>query len=224
MALSEADEHPISRRAGVDRRLLGMVLVAIGVVWLIQASHVVSLSAETLLAVLLMVLGGGLLLTARTGRRLLLPVGIGVVLTIALLGNSSSFRLPSIVGFGGQEIRPLQESELRPEYHRGVGNLTLDLTELSPAALNRLVALHLGVGNLLVIVPPGTDFEVDSHVGVGQLTVCGDRVSRGFGIGQQYATHLPDAPYHLRLVVSNGVGDVRVEGCPPKPAAPVPRP
>jgi hypothetical protein len=213
----EADDHAISRRAGVDRRLLGMLLVAIGIIWFVQTSHLVSLSAETLLAALLMLLGGGLLLTARQGRRLLLPVAMGVVLTVALVGNSGSFRLPSISGISRQEFRPLQASDIRPEYHGGVGNLLLDLSGMTPADLDRQIAIHLGVGNLTVIVPPGTDVEVDSHLGVGKLTVCGARVSRGFGIGQQYTDQVPGASFHLRLMVNNGVGDVRVEGCLPTP-------
>jgi hypothetical protein len=219
----EAEDHPISRRAGVDRRLLGMLLVAIGILWFIQTSHIVSLSAETLLAGLLMVLGGGLLVTARRGRRLVLPVALGVVLTIALAGNSNSFRLPSIVGVSPREIRPLASEDIRPAYHGGVGNLTLDLSQLPPAALDRQIVVHLGVGNLLVIVPPGTDVQVDSHLGVGKLTVCGRRVANGFGIGQQYHNDVPGASFHLRLVISNGVGDVQVLGCQPaQPARPAP--
>jgi hypothetical protein len=218
-ALEADDHHAISRRPGVDRRLLGLLLVAIGIIWFVQTSHLVSLSAETLLAALLMLLGGGLLLTARQGRRLLLPVAMGVVLTLALVGNSGSFRLPSISGVGRQQIRPLQATEVRPEYHGGVGSLLLDLSELAPADLDRQIVVHLGVGNLTVIVPPGTDVEVNSHLGVGKLTVCGERVSRGFGIGQQYTNRVPGALFHLRLLINNGVGDVRVDGCQPTPKA-----
>jgi hypothetical protein len=220
---TEADDHAFSRRPGVDRRLFGLLLVAIGILWLVQTTHAVPLSAETVFAVVLMLVGGGLLLTARRGRSLLLPVGLGVILTFALVGNSNSFRLPSIRGVGRQVIRPRAPELVQPEYRGSVGNLVLDLSQLPPAALDRQIAVHFGAGNLLVMVPAGTDVEVDSQLGAGTLTVCGVQVSEGLGIAQQYANHVVGAQYHLRLVITSGVGDVRVDGCQPEPKAAEPK-
>src|SRR5688500_1116110 len=79
---------PTAGPRSADGQLIGTMLVASGVAWLLQRSGVVDFSWETLLAGLLVILGVGMVVTARRGGGMGL-VAIGLALTIALASTSS---------------------------------------------------------------------------------------------------------------------------------------
>jgi predicted membrane protein len=112
-------------------------------------------------------------------------------------------------GIGDQVFRP---QEPQSAYNGGIGDLTLDLTS---AALDPThpIAVHLGVGDVKVIVPMGTPVNVVSHIGIGKLTVCDDQVQDGFGINQTYDSAAQSRQSPLRLRIDDGIGDVKVIDC-----------
>jgi len=70
---------------------LGLLLIGLGTVWFLSESHLLALSAETVLSGLLIVLAVGLIYTARWGRRLgRWAVVLGAVLSVVLVVNSRS--------------------------------------------------------------------------------------------------------------------------------------
>jgi len=208
----EVEQETITRRdrRGANRRLLGLLLIGVGTVWFLEVAHLLALSAETLVSGLLLLLGVGLVATARRGRGAW-PLVLGGLLTVALILNSPALTLPSLPGFGDQHIQPAAGNVQR-SYNGGVGDLTLDLTRADP---QRRIAIRLGIGDLTVLVPTDAHVTVVSQIGVGQLVVCGDKLADGFAINQRYDNNRTGPP--LWLVISNGIGAVRVEGC--KPAA-----
>src|ERR1700736_1597554 len=77
------------RRRRSDRPLLGALLLAVGVVWLVDVTAI-HLNGETITSLLLMLLGLGMVFTSRRGGRAW-PVLLGLLLTVALVGGASTF-------------------------------------------------------------------------------------------------------------------------------------
>ncbi|HEX9549191.1 MAG TPA: LiaF domain-containing protein [Acidimicrobiales bacterium] len=214
----DADQTTASRPTGLDRRLFGFLLIAFGVLWFLEGSGLLGLSVESLLSIFLIALGAGLLLTARQGGRARLPIILGAVTILVLIGNSPSLHLPSMgSGFGSQRFQPLTAADVRSQYRGGVGEFTLDLTQLHGADLNRTVEINVGVGHVRVLVPPETDVNVQANFGVGQLRVCGRHVADGFGVNDSFDNNLVGEHPHLHLLLHGGVGDARVIGCVTNP-------
>jgi hypothetical protein len=80
-------------------------------------------------------------------------------------------------GIGEREYRPASITELPAEgYDLGVGQLTVDLRDL-PWADGQTVSLstELGLGQLIVSVPPGVCVDADAKGKAGELVVRGEK-------------------------------------------------
>jgi hypothetical protein len=207
------------RRPRGDRHVFGLLLIGLGTVWFLSESHLLALSAETVLSVLLILLALGLIYTARWGRRMgRFPILLGIGLTVALIANSPSLHFPSVRGGVGDQSPAIASlADLQPVYEQAFGNLTLDLTVLTPADLeHERITVHMGAGDVKVALPQGTPVAFDGRIRAGQLSACGQPVSEGFAPRLQYRSLPPDGP-HLELVVRSGAGNVTVTGCEPSP-------
>jgi hypothetical protein len=216
---SQRDATTERRRRGGDRNVFGLVLIGLGTVWFLSETHLLALSAETILSVLLILLALGLIYTARWGRRMgRWPILLGIALTFALVANSPSLHFRG--GFGDPTYAPTSQTDLLPEYRGGFGNLTLDLTGIPNKDLEgQHVNVHMGGGNVTVIVNSDVALDLVGRVRFGHLQACGQDL--GSGIGGQ-ARHYRNAPKnataYLWLTINAGAGNAQVQ-CPP-PATP----
>jgi hypothetical protein len=209
----------IRRRPRSDRPLFGILALAIGMVWLLEVT-VVRLNGETVLSVLLMLLGLGLVATGRRGGRLW-PLLLGVLLTIALVAGSTSFHLdiPTNGGFGNRLFTPASASDLQSTYEMTAGNLTLDLSQLGARAGGRTVTIRQGFGKVSILVPPDLPVDVQARVSFGTFTSPGAEHPRGgVGVREEY-TH-GDQTKPLEINVKDFAGSVAVMN----PASPGPKP
>ncbi len=133
----------------------------------------------TYVATALAVVGLGLLLGTWWGRSRGL-IALGIALSVALAPAVAVDRL----GFDGTDVtfRPTTLAELptgTQDY--GAGSVHYDLSGLDFANADaESLSVDMGVGELLVIVPPNVDVEVNGDVGVGELRAFG-QMSGGFG-------------------------------------------
>lgn len=148
-------------RGSADGQVLGALLVLGGVGWLLQQSGAVSLSVTTMLSSLLLALGVGLVLTARRagGGGL---VALGLALTVVLASTSAVDTGVLQRGVGERNFTPTSASALAEPFQLGVGSLTLDLTSDSLAAdlVGKRVRVQVGMGELVVILPPADEVPV----------------------------------------------------------------
>lgn len=169
----------------------GGVLVLVGALWLIERIGWIDISATAVLALATMVTGIALMLVAREGAHGGL-VFFGTILALITLGTA----LAPVEGFqGGIGDRTVVVSsieELRPDYNLAMGTLTLDLREVDDLGSLTDVTASVGMGELVVRVPPGTLLDVDARVGAGEIEIL-DRVTDGVGIDETYRSPGIDA-------------------------------
>ncbi|MGZ5291362.1 MAG: LiaF domain-containing protein [Actinomycetota bacterium] len=193
------------------RLVAGVVLVLIGVGWLLEVLDVVEFPWEVLLPAALIAVGVALLLTARAGAGHGGLIATGIVLSVVLLVGSA-LDLPIGGGVGERTERPTSASQLLDEYRLGIGQLTLDLTDLSAAELasggTHRTRARVGIGQLVVLVPEGVLVRVEARAALGNVVVF-DQEEGGFDV-ERVNDPGPSTPAVLELVLSVGLGEVEV--------------
>ena len=129
-----------------------------------------------------------------------------------VLALGSALDVPIGGGVGDREAHPTTAGAIQSEYELGIGQLTLDLSDLTStdflAAEIHRVRAKVGVGELIVIVPVDLDVRVEAHAGLGDVRVFGIEAS-GFDVDRTVSTTGPPSQV-LDLVVSVGLGQVEV--------------
>ena len=116
-----------------------------------------------------------------------------VALGFLLLTTAAASRVHIADGVGERDWRPTA-SALPSSYNLGVGDATLDLSNLEGTLTTTpgRVSVHLGAGDLTIVVPDGLTTRVDAHVGIGDI-----RVDDGVG----YATEQSGSDRSLSTTV-----------------------
>jgi phage shock protein PspC (stress-responsive transcriptional regulator) len=203
-----APPAPRRPRSPLGPMTLSGLLVLAGVALLVDRAGWVDVSLAAFLAVALVAVGLALVVSAWWGRALvLIPVGIVLACALALV---SVLDVPIGAGIGERRVRPAGPGRLRPTYELAVGELTVDLAELPAGARRADVAARVGIGHLVVLVPPGAGVVADGRVGAGEVVLFG-RVQDGTTVRHR-AVRPPatEGAGRLHLHVSAGVGQVEV--------------
>lgn len=189
----------------VGRVVLGLVLVAIGIGWLLEALGV-DVPWDVVLPGALIAVGAMLVLAARSGAGQVGLIAAGVVLTILLLFGTA-VDIPLDAGVGDRNIRPTAAT-LEREYELGIGSLTIDLTDVEDEAFSSAFDLRVrvGIGELVVLLPADAAVEVEGQAGLGDVRVFDQQEG---GIDVQIV--VPDAASMMSIVATVGLGEVRVE-------------
>ncbi len=187
---------------------LGAALLAFGVTAALGGAGAFHLSLVRYPAVGLLVLGIGLLIGAAWGRArwLILPAAVAVPIVLA----ASVIQVPLQGGFRPVNVTPKTTSDLQPEYHTLVGNVSLSLYNLDLGGATAHIDATSALGTIWVTVPTHALVEVYGDVGGGHVEI--GRFSSD-GLGQTFhRTMIPKGRVqgtivlHLRV----GIGDVTV--------------
>jgi hypothetical protein len=146
--------------------VLGAVLVLFGVGWLLESLDV-DVPWDVVFPAVLIGIGVMLVVSARSGAGQVGLILAGIVLTV-LLVLGTAIDIPFGGGVGDRSVHPMGVRVER-EYERGIGTLTLDLTDLDLDAIEVPFDLRagVGIGELVVIVPEGAAVRVETHAGLG---------------------------------------------------------
>ncbi len=188
-----------------SRSALGLLLVGAGILGLLQATDVVDIGYAGWIGLLLV--GIGVALAISRGRYGLLVL-VGIVVLIA--------GVPAVIvdtdllddGVGEAEEAPDSSLELGP-FRQGIGKLTVDLTDPALDLDGRTVEASVGIGDLLVLVPLGTDASVDARVSMGNAQAFGEEEN---GIDVELTTISgTSGTQEVDLELEVGIGSLRVE-------------
>ncbi|NRQ49798.1 PspC domain-containing protein [Aeromicrobium stalagmiti] len=159
----------------------------------------------TYVAVALAVVGVGLLVGTFFGNGGIL-IGIGILLAIAL-GIGSVFPSGRI---GRQAPTPEVAAQVKATYKHGIGQLELDLSEVSDPErlLGRTIRLDNGIGQTRVIVPDGLNLDVTTDMKGGEIALFG-RIDDGTDISMTDTADRPTEPA-LTIDIDQKLGQIEV--------------
>ena len=190
---------------------LSVGVVVIGALFALDAAHAIDISAQAVFAAALLTVGIALVIGTWIGRARAL-IAVGVILTVAL-AVTAALDVPLRGGVGTHTETPLAVSDVPATYHLGIGNQTIDLTQLKTGGKTVHVAASVGFGQLRVFVPGDAVVKVHGRVGAGDLRLLG-AVTDGTHLNRTVVVS-PDGPTvaaagELDLDLEVGVGDVEV--------------
>jgi len=214
-SLAASDARRVAPRSG-DAQVLGSLLILGGVFWLLQRSGVVELSWRGALSVLLVVLGVGMVITARRGGNVGLIV-LGAVMTLVLVSTSSIDIGVLNDGVGQRVLSPMTVAAAQRENALGVGELQIDLRELALPDGETELKYTMGVGELDITLPASTEdvaVRVRATMQGGELDVL-DKHRTGGSLSVRAEDRGYDtAAKKLDIVVTMGFGNLQVARAP----------
>lgn len=189
--------------------LFGLILLAIGVLWLLDLTGALDITWTIVGAVMLVLVGLALFVGAREGSHGGL-VFLGIVLSVVVLFGSLATWPSFNTEVGERSIAPESVEAIEDEYEWGAGESTLDLRDVDFPEGETDVSIQLGAGEVVVYVPEDIGVRIDWQAGVGNVQIIG-REQSGFGIDGSYETEgFADEPIRLFLDVQVGAGRIEV--------------
>ncbi|RBY93452.1 hypothetical protein DQ237_17705 [Blastococcus sp. TF02-8] len=209
-----APRRPAEPRSPVPGITVAALLIVLGAVALTARYTDWSPDARTVLASALLLVGGGLVAAAFTGGRRARGglIALGAALSVAVVVAVAE-PWPPHGDFGDRTFHPASVADVRSEYRGGVGDLTVDLSDVP---LDRLrdalqVTVQHGMGNVEVVVPRSADVRVEVMNGLGDIDVFGesDAGPRLYpGTGRE--SWSDDGDPEFEIDIHTGVGEVEV--------------
>ncbi|MFI7055984.1 PspC domain-containing protein [Streptosporangium canum] len=202
--------RPKRPRSFVGSVTLFLAMIVGGIIMAIQATSG-SVNMTIAGGAMLITIGAGLLVAAWFGRGAAL-VAAGTIISIALVAGSTLTDMPK--RFGSYRWEPTTLSEIAADYDVGVGEGTLDLSDLTfPPGSRTVVDASVSVGQLSVILPPTVRVEVNGYTKLGDVKI-DHAVEGGADIRHDKTLEPETAPKgDVATVVLNvkaGIGDVEV--------------
>lgn len=203
------EEGPRRSRA---QTIAGVALVLIGGLWLLERLDAVDLTVTTVLSVATILIGLSVIAMSARGAHgglIVFGVGVALVATLAAMAPLEGFQ----GGVGERRIDVSDPADLAGEYNLALGDLTIDLRELSDLGEVYSIKASVGMGQLVIRVPEGVPVSVTASTAAGELQVL-DRNANGLGVDLGYesdsfdsateALRIEAAVFMGRVEVSNG--------------------
>ncbi|MGY1635102.1 PspC domain-containing protein [Geodermatophilus sp. SYSU D00742] len=206
---------PAGPRSPVPGVTLAALLIVVGTLVLVSRFTDWSIDPRFVLGPALLVVGVGLVAAAfASGRRAKGGlIALGALLSLALAVVSAEPWRNVHGGIGDDFYHPMTAAAVEPVYRGGVGDVTLDLSDLDLSDLDGPIATRLdaGVGDVEILVPRSADIRVEASSGVGTIDVFGSSSDGGFYPGTGAADWTGDDDPEIVLEINAGIGDVEVD-------------
>lgn len=198
---------PVLGGMSLGRIVLSGVLVAVGLIWLLDSAGILEVSWGALLPVALIVIGLALIAGARTGSHSGLVV-VGLILTV-ILTVASALNIPVAGGVGERTEHPTSLAGVPASYELAFGSLRIDLSDLPLETGETEITALVGMGELRVTVPGRVRLHVNGEVTGGQIVVFGEERD-GVSVEETFVVGSP-AGSTLVLNLRIGFGSIVVD-------------
>ena len=207
MIPTETRTEPVAALSGkrpvlrMNRVVLGFLAVSVGILWLVDEIGV-DVPWRVVPPAALLIVGIALLVTivAGEGRRTLIWLGVGLlVVSVALGVGAQRYAAPA----GDISLAPTAV-EWPLDSRHSVGNVRVDLTEHPRPTQGRL-DLHLGAGNVTLLMPNDAPVRVDVTVTAGNIVVNGATAADGLDL-----TWSNEKAADVVVTIDLGAGQVEV--------------
>ena len=193
-------------RFSPSRLVVGALLLLGGIAWLLDVTNTTSVNWGVLLSVALLGAGGGLILLGLRGGGNRGLVVLGVLLA-AILTAAATLRIDIAGGIGSQTVHPVSTKALGETYRMAVGQMTIDLRHVSFGNGSPKLRATVGVGQLVVLIPPGANMRVHARAGAGMVSAFAKTQS---GLDVDHTFFRGSGSPAVILDLSVGVGQVTV--------------
>jgi hypothetical protein len=179
-------------------------LVAMGM------SGVDNVTAQLVLAIVLVVLGAGLVVGTWFGRARSL-IALGSVVAVALV-TVSTYSVPLRGGFGDRIWNPTSPATVHSPYRLTGGEATMDLTQLDPQGGTVRIEASVVFGVLKVTTRDDMRLVVHAHAGLGNV-ILPNGTSDGLPTDRDYTVgaSTPRSKGTVELTLKVGTGEVEVQ-------------
>jgi phage shock protein PspC (stress-responsive transcriptional regulator) len=163
------------RKSPYARKAFAVLLLIGGAMTMSATQNWFDFSISSLMALGLMLIGGGLVLGAWLGR----PIGfifVGLVLSVGLM-SAAILSDTWDKGFGAREFRPVAAADLKPSYALAIGELKLVIPKAALKNPTTKVNVKLGVGHLMVTVPDDAIVRLHATAKAGEISMFGRNIS-----------------------------------------------
>jgi phage shock protein PspC (stress-responsive transcriptional regulator) len=122
---------------------------------------------------------------------LIAVAAVAVVAVATVFSVEALSGVPLRGGVGDTQWRPTSASQVAPRYRLAIGNMRVDLSDVTFDPGTTHVTASVGIGHLVVELPAGIAVSVSAHSGLGDVQVFGQD-NGGFSTGQ--TMQLPATP------------------------------
>jgi phage shock protein PspC (stress-responsive transcriptional regulator) len=190
---------------------LGAIVVSAAVAALLDATGAVDVSVLWFLVYALGLSGAALIASGWFGRKRG-PIALTTVLAAAV-AFAAIVNVSLRGGIGDRTLVPQSLAELGADQRLGIGRLVIDLRELPLAGHTWRLEAGVGVGELVVLLPPGAETGIEGRASVGEVDLFqrqenGVHVDTSWGGGSAYV------PGVLALDLEVGVGRIETRTAP----------
>ena len=187
----------------------GALLVVVGGLWLLDATDVVDLRVAIVLPAVLAVIGLALIVGAFDGPHPGLVVA-GVFVSLAVLAVAAAPPDAFHGGIGERSIRVTDQADLAARYDVGLGELSLDLSDLDMTESAEIEAT-VGAGELTIMLPQDLAVDISASAGAGQVDLFGE-VNEGLSVTNTYTSDgFESATVTLTLDLDVAAGNIEVD-------------
>ncbi len=204
--VEKAEPQPKAPRFSPVRLVMGGVLILGGIAWLLEVTNAVSINWGVLLSAALLAAGAGLILLGLRGGTNRGLVILGIVLAI-ILTAAATLRIDIAGGIGGRTVHPTSAKSLAKSYRMAMGQLTIDLRHVNLGGGTPKVRASVGLGQLVVLVPPDANVRIHERAGAGQISAFTHSQS---GVDLEHTFFHGSGPPVVTLDLSVGLGQVTV--------------
>jgi phage shock protein PspC (stress-responsive transcriptional regulator) len=211
------EKKPRPPKSMLGRLTMAVMLIGLSSMAIVELADFAHFEPFEYAAVALGIVAVGLLIGAWIGRAYWLIV-IGLLIAPVLFFSSL---LPNVADWsiGDPDFLPTSAADVADSYDLGVGQLTIDLTQLTAEEFAEVgeIEAEVGLGQLVVRLPSDIGATVDAEVGVGAVTgghVFGSSMLNSFeysGVGVEQVFTIGSPPHDLRLNLEVGMGQIRIQ-------------
>ncbi len=199
------------RRPFLGPLTMALLLVITGSAIALDRADLVDVDPAVFLALCLTVVGVVLTLSAFLGRaRGLIALG---VLLLPVVWGFHAVDLTWWDGIGEETHVVTSIDDLESEYHLGIGQLVVDLTDVDLAGTTQRFSAGVTIGEVVVMVPDGMHVEVEADGRIGELRIDNpgpDLADDGYDLSLITEIGDPEGGT-LLLDLELGIGSARVE-------------
>lgn len=200
---------PGTRRRPYGAMIAGALLVVVGSLWFLDATDAIDLRAAIVLPAVLAVIGLALIIGAFDGPHPGLVVA-GVFLTLAVLAVAVAPPDALHGGIGERSIHVTDQASLAPTYDVGVGQLSLDLSDLELIE-SASVDITVGAGDVSLTLPPNVAVDINASAGAGRVDLLGE-ASEGLSVNRTYTSEdFDSADDTLTFDIDVAAGNIEVD-------------